>query len=122
MPPLCAVISSHDPRGRRLFVSVALVLSCACLAPTARAQDLLAADAAERHTDLARTLFAEGVAFVSEGHFEQAEARFREALALHDAPSIRANLASALYEQGEYREALSLAEGVASDTSAPEAS
>jgi len=56
-------------------------------------------------TDRARSLFAEGVSLVSESRFEEAEARFRQALAIRDAPAIRYNLASVLYEQGEYPEA-----------------
>ncbi len=56
-------------------------------------------------TDRARSLFAEGVSLVAESRFADAETRFREALAIRDAPAIRYNLASVLYEQGEYPEA-----------------
>lgn len=56
-------------------------------------------------TDRARSLFAEGVELVAGSRFEEAEARFRQALAIRDAPAIRYNLASVLYEQGEYPEA-----------------
>lgn len=56
-------------------------------------------------TDRARSLFAEGVSLVAESRFADAESRFREALAIRDAPAIRYNLASVLYEQGEYPEA-----------------
>jgi hypothetical protein len=115
-------VTSSPTFARELLVAASIALTCLALAPAARAQDLLAADEAERHTDLARGLFGEGVALVAERRFAEAEAKFREALALHDAPSIRANLASALYEQGEYPEAFTLATGVAGDETAPEAS
>jgi hypothetical protein len=108
-------------RAARLVVLVSLTAgACAALVSRASAQDAVTADEAERHTDHARTLFGEGVALVAERRFEEAEARFREALALHDAPSIRANLASVLYEQGELAEAVSLAESVTADAAAPE--
>ncbi len=68
-------------------------------APTASART----DTAE--TDRARSLFAEGVELVAESRFPEAEARFRQALAIRDAPAIRYNLASVLYEQGHYPEA-----------------
>ncbi|MBX7193746.1 MAG: tetratricopeptide repeat protein [Sandaracinaceae bacterium] len=68
-----------------------------------RAPPAQTADTAE--TDRARSLFAEGVELVSGAHYEEAEARFRQALAIRDAPAIRYNLASVLFEQGEYPEA-----------------
>jgi hypothetical protein len=109
---------------KHLLLTGGLAIASAFVAPLvtaspAGAQDLLAADEAERHTDEARALFGEGVSLVAEGRFAEAEAKFREALALHDAPSIRANLASVLFEQGEYPEATTLAEAIAADESAP---
>ena len=74
---------------------------------------------ADDATTRARTLFGEGVRFASAHDFEQAEARFREALALRDAPAIRYNLASVLFEQGEYSEALIHNARVVGDMSAP---
>ena len=56
-------------------------------------------------TEQARSLFGEGVALASRAQFAEAEERFRSALALRDAPAIRYNLASVLFEQGEYPEA-----------------
>jgi len=70
-------------------------------------------------TTRARTLFGEGVRFAAARNFVEAEARFREALALRDAPAIRYNLASVLFEQGEYSEAQVLNERVVGDVSAP---
>ncbi len=53
----------------------------------------------------ARELFREGVGLVGEHQLEAAEARFREALTLHEAPAIHFNLASVLFEQRRYPEA-----------------
>lgn len=78
-----------------------------------------ATPAADESTTRARALFAEGVRFASAHDFEQAEARFREALALRDAPAIRYNLASVLFEQGEYSEALIHNTRVVGDAGAP---
>jgi tetratricopeptide (TPR) repeat protein len=83
--------------------------------PAAVAQDAVAQDQAERRRDLARTLFAEGVQLVQERRFEEAESRFREAMANRNAPTIRYNLASVLFEQGEYPEAATLIASVLSD-------
>ena len=68
----------------------------------------------------ARSLFAEGVQLEEEGLHEQAEARFREALALRDAPAIRYNLASVLFEENEYPEAAALLDSILADSGAPE--
>ena len=94
-------------------VAVVALAALACLAvstaagPSAQRRGRRAApqttDTAE--TDRARSLFAEGVELVAQAQFADAEARFRQALAIRDAPAIRYNLASVLYEQGEYPEA-----------------
>jgi hypothetical protein len=76
----------------------------------AAAQD----DAVER----ARALFAEGVERVSARDLPGAEERFRAALALRDAASIRYNLASVLFEQGELSEAYALSDAAAGDAAA----
>ncbi len=80
------------------------------IASPARAQDAVAD---------ARALFAEGVQLSADGHFADAEARFREALTLHDAPAIRYNLASVLSQQEEYPEARSVVDSVMSDPTTP---
>lgn len=67
----------------------------------------------------ARALFAEGVRLVGEHELRDAEARFREALALRDAPAIRYNLASVLFERGRLTEADALARSAAADEAAP---
>lgn len=91
------------------------------VAPTrASAQDALTQDQAERRTDLARTLFATGVEHVQAQRWAEAEVAFREALANHDAPSIRYNLASVLVEQGEYPEARLHIDAVLRDTTTSE--
>ena len=91
------------------------------LAPThASAQDALAQDQAERRTDLARTQFATGVEHVQAQRWAEAEVAFRDALANHDAPSIRYNLASVLVEQGEYPEARLHIDAVLRDTTTSE--
>lgn len=77
------------------------------------------ATASPSATDRARALFQEGVGLVAEGQLAEAEDRFRQALALHDAPAIRYNLASVLFEQGELPEAAALDASVLADASAP---
>lgn len=91
------------------IAGLALVLAASAAPASAqrrtrgRAAEAQSTDTAE--TDRARSLFAEGVELVAEQQFSQAEARFRQALAIRDAPAIRYNLASVLYEQGHYPEA-----------------
>lgn len=82
-------------------------LSCAA---RAAAQD----DAVAR----ARALFAEGVERAGARDLPGAEERFRAALALREAASIRYNLASVLFEQGELSEAYALSEEAAGDAEA----
>jgi hypothetical protein len=96
-----------------LVLAIALVSGPLLSAPaTAHAQDAAA-------TARARELFAEGVELTSAGQLEDAEARFREALALRDAPAIRYNLASVLFQQEEYPEAHAEAQAVVADESSP---
>lgn len=56
----------------------------------------------------ARALFEEGVKLVEQSDWEQAEDRFRRALALRDSPVIAFNLASTLSERGKLLEASEL--------------
>lgn len=97
---------------RIAFVASVSIVAVALLASTAAAQDAVAS---------ARALFTEGVQLSTDRQFAQAEARFREALSLHDAPAIRYNLASVLAEQSEYPEARELTESVLGDPTAPDA-
>lgn len=68
----------------------------------------------------ARELFAQGVACTEQHETACAERAFREALALHDAPSIRYNLASALFELGRYPESARLTASVLANSETPE--
>lgn len=70
---------------------------------------------------LARSLFQQGVGLAEQRKFGQAAQRFREALAIHSAPTVAYNLAAALFELGEYSEAFNLAERAQHDPEAPEA-
>lgn len=107
--------------SRPAVAFAALVALSACVASSAAAQDALSDDAAERRVERARTLFTDGVALVAEHRHAEAEALFRSALELRDAPAIRYNLASVLFEQGEYPEARALADAVVDDPTTPEA-
>jgi hypothetical protein len=98
-------------RHRRYHIALALVLGALVFeASHAAAQD----DPVAR----ARALFAEGVERVSARDLEGAEERFRAALALRDAASIRYNLASVLFEQGGLSEAYALSDAAAADDAA----
>lgn len=63
----------------------------------------------------ARVLFREGVGHVEANDLDAAAASFEAALALHDAPSIRFNLASALVELNRFVEAYPHLSMLASD-------
>jgi hypothetical protein len=93
-----------------------LVLGLALVALTPKAAAQSAHD-----VERARALFAEGVELVDGGHWAEAEARFREAIALRPSPVIAYNLASTLEAQGEYVEASELLHGVLRQASLPEA-
>ncbi len=67
----------------------------------------------------ARRLFAQGVACAEQHETACAERAFREALTLRDAPAIRYNLASALYDLSRYPEAARLTASVLADESTP---
>ena len=92
----------------RLAVLVLLVAGAATVAPCP-------ALAQESDTERARALFEEGVTHVDAGEWEEAAAKFREALALRDAPAVRYNLASALVALEEYTEAESIARPLLDD-------
>lgn len=75
---------------------------------------------ADANVARARALFAEGVGFVQAERFGEAEASFRGALALRDAPTIRYNLAFVLFKRGAYPEAMASTDAVLRDpTSTP---
>lgn len=60
----------------------------------------------------ARALFSEGIALTEQQSWEAAAAKFREAMVLHDAPAVRYNLASALFETGQVTEPWRLVQSV----------
>lgn len=68
----------------------------------------------------ARALFSEGVALAGESHYAEAAERFRAALALRDAPTIRYNLASTLYEEHQFTEAHDIASALLAQPDLPE--
>lgn len=98
--------------SRRSLIGMGFLLGLALAPRAASAQD---GDRAR-----ARALFAQGVALVEEHRWSEAEPVFREALELYEAPSIRYNLASTLFEQGEYPEASALVDRLLSDPETPE--
>ncbi|MFK7985745.1 MAG: type IV pilus biogenesis/stability protein PilW [Sandaracinaceae bacterium] len=71
-------------------------------------------------TERARAEFMAGVACVQEHETACAEGHFRAAMALRDAPAVRYNLASALFELGRYPEAARLNRSVLADEETPE--
>ena len=71
-------------------------------------------------TTRAREEFAAGIRCVEEHETACAETHFRAALALRDAPAVRYNLASALYDLGRYPEAARLTASVLADETSPE--
>ena len=85
--------------------ALALSLVVSALCSSAAAQSGGSAAEAQERTERARFLFGEGVACVQSEDWACAERSFRAALALRDAPTIRYNLALALYRLGRYPEA-----------------
>jgi hypothetical protein len=68
----------------------------------------------------ARALFQRGVELANHQDYTGAAKRFREALAIHHAPAVAYNLASALSETGEHAEAYELVQKVLHDGTTPE--
>jgi len=64
------------------------------------------AQSATSDIEQARELFAEGVSLADRGDWTEAVERFRRALVLHDAPTIRYNMAQSLFRLGRLTEAL----------------
>jgi hypothetical protein len=102
---------------------------CLCLAGAtrARAQTELAgasegamAAPSEQELAKARQLFQRGVELAQNEQFGPAAQRFREALAIHQAPTVEYNLAAALFELGKYEEAFNRAQSVERAAAAPE--
>jgi hypothetical protein len=96
-------------KGAKLGLAVWLAATLA-LPVLAHAQDTTAAPTTdEERSAQARALFSEGVSLAGEQHYSEAAERFRAALALRDAPAIRYNLASTLYEEHQLAEAHEIA-------------
>jgi tetratricopeptide (TPR) repeat protein len=103
---------------------------CLAVATHARAQAELAAPSASeglaaapsaQELAKARQLFQRGVELAQREQFGQAAQRFREALVIHQAPTVEYNLAAALFELGKYEEAFNRAQSVEHAADTPEA-
>lgn len=92
-----------------------LALVAVVLAGTATAAAQPRGDSAR-----ARALFDEGVTLGDQQRWPEATAKFRQALALRDAPAIRYNLGAALAEQRQWDEAITHLQHVVDDEEAPE--
>lgn len=99
------------------IVLLALLASAVPAAVSAQSGGTGDADAASR----ARALFAEGVELAGQAQYAEAAVRFRQALALRDAPTIRYNLASTLFEEHQYTEAHEIAAALLAQPDLPEA-
>lgn len=104
------------------LVSLLHVLALASVlfgvAAPARAQTAPAGADPDARTVRARALFAEGVAAVEAQNLAGAEAAFRGALELRDAPTIRYNLALVLFKRDAFPEAVANNDAVLRDTTA----
>ncbi|MCB9594079.1 MAG: hypothetical protein H6719_15200 [Sandaracinaceae bacterium] len=98
-------------RSTRNASALQCLVALIALASAPAAAQEASADATAR----ARDLFAEGVQCVQREDWACAEDRFRQALELREAPAVRYNLASAIYEQGRYPEAAALNRQVLDD-------
>jgi hypothetical protein len=113
--------------GARQGLGVAVAIVMLATAAPLRAQDqpppgegeAPVDPAEEARLEQARTIFREGIELVSAQQFEEAAVRFEAALALHDAPAIRYNLASALFETARPLEAADHVRRVLADTATP---
>jgi hypothetical protein len=123
-----------------VYALALVVLGALVCAPPARAQDAGATRAHATSTPVeasaelpptqdgasasdlarARVLFQRGVELANHQDYTGAAKRFREALAIHHAPAITYNLASALYETEAHAEAYELVQTVLHDGTTPE--
>ncbi len=104
-------------------LGLVLLTVLACIAPAAVSAQ--AGDASAPMDDAARSarareLFTEGVSLAGESHYADAAVRFRQALALRDAPTIRYNLASTLFEERQFTEAHEIARALLAQTDLPD--
>lgn len=107
-------------KGAKLGLALWLLLAgIVPAAVAAQAADAPPADDEARAAQ-ARALFSEGVSLAGEAHYAEAAERFRAALALRDAPTIRYNLASTLYEEHQFTEAHEIASALLGQPDLPE--
>lgn len=103
-------------RGSTTGLGVAVVvLLCASAAQAQEGTDAESVLEAQEDVERARFLFGEGVACIENEDWACAERTFREVMELRDAPTVRYNLALALFELGRYPEASRLIASVTSD-------
>ncbi len=102
-----------------VWISALLIVPVSALAQDPESPDTEAAPAEDDPVARARAAFARGIACVEEHETACAEREFRAALELHDAPAVRYNLASALYDLGRYPEAARLTASVIADEETP---
>lgn len=88
-------------------------------APQQASATAASSDPASADVDRARALFRQGVELARARDFANAAARFREALALHEAPAVQYNLAAALSQLKEHAEAFNLCQQVMRNPAAP---
>lgn len=107
---------------KRAKAFVLFVLFAAFVLPAAAAaQETGAPTTDEERAQRARELFTEGVSLAGEHHYAEAAERFRQALTLRDAPTIRYNLASTLFEEREITEAHEIATALLAMSDLPDA-
>ena len=92
--------------------------SSSSLAHAQESEAVAAGESPDRLSE-ARELFSDGVRYAGDGEFGRAVTAFRRALELHEAPTIRYNLASALFETGQLAEAHAAVEPVIDNAEAP---
>ncbi len=128
-------VSRRGSSPTRVF---SLLCLFACWGAVARAQadgasdkrtDAASASTASEHANApttpelerARVQFQRGVELAARGDYANAAKRFREAMAIHPAPAVAYNLASALFELNQPAEAYNLVQSVLTASDTPEA-
>jgi hypothetical protein len=109
----------HMLRPRRGWLTLVLCAPIWVAAPLrAQPTEVPAAPSNEQATDQARQLFNEGLGFVEQEDWAQAEDRFRHVLALRSSHVVSYNLASALTHLGRLVESSELLRAIVRDSSA----
>lgn len=107
-PSRCIMASMRVRRAPTVVLALSGVLCLFALPARGSAQS-------EEEIAHARETFRQGIELSDQRRWEEAEARFREVLAVRSAPPVVFNLAVVLQQQGEYPEAGSLLEGLLAD-------